>query len=147
MLDEHQERIEKLEEQLTNDETELESAVLRNILKEHQLQLETFRTTVETLRTAPVPTNDYTARHRLGAIQREIKRLRAHLPIYARREDLLKEISAKRVVILKADTGSGKSTQLVQYLIDEGFAENGMFTSLESIHLSEALSIVFSLIL
>ena len=107
--------------------------LLTNLLQEHQLQLETFDATVESLFKASSPSDNYTAKHRLGAIQREIKRLRAHLPIYARREDLLQQISSTRVVILKADTGSGKSTQLVQYLIDGGFTERGTLRFLQLI--------------
>jgi HrpA-like RNA helicase len=62
-------------------------------------------------------------------LKREIERLKAHLPIYARRLDLIFTIASSRVVILKADTGSGKSTQLVQYLVDAGLANQGLFIS------------------
>jgi HrpA-like RNA helicase len=108
------------------DNDDIENNVTQSLLQEHRAQLETFNSTIKSLTDASLPTNDYTAKHRLGAIKREIKRLKSHLPIYARRQELLDAIRSKRIVILKADTGSGKSTQLVQYLVDGGFSEDGM---------------------
>ncbi|CAF1564351.1 unnamed protein product, partial [Didymodactylos carnosus] len=58
-------------------------------------------------------------------LTREMRRLQAHLPIYARRTSILNEIKKNQVVVLKADTGSGKSTQLIQYIHDSGLAKNG----------------------
>lgn len=57
-------------------------------------------------------------------LERELKRWKACLPIYARRSDIIKKIRANQVLVLKADTGSGKSTQTVQYLCDAHFADD-----------------------
>jgi HrpA-like RNA helicase len=122
---EHELRIAEIKSDLA-DNDDIENNVTQSLLQEHRAQLETFNSTIKSLTDASLPTNDYTAKHRLGAIKREIKRLKSHLPIYARRQELLDAIRSKRIVILKADTGSGKSTQLVQYLVDGGFAEDGM---------------------
>jgi hypothetical protein len=43
----------------------------------------------------------------------------AMLPIYASKEKLLQEIQRNDVVVLVSGTGSGKSTQLPQYLLDD----------------------------
>ncbi|CAF1248124.1 unnamed protein product [Rotaria sordida] len=87
-------------------------------------QLETFNTIISSLHTFN-PSTLLEAQNHLNILNREIKRLKTHLPIYARRQDLLDAIMLNRVVILKADTGSGKSTQLVQYLVDAGLADRG----------------------
>ncbi|PIN24607.1 DEAH-box RNA helicase [Handroanthus impetiginosus] len=53
-------------------------------------------------------------------MMRECRRLDDGLPIYARRQDILKQIQCQQVTILIGETGSGKSTQLVQFLADSG---------------------------
>ncbi|XP_044469788.1 ATP-dependent RNA helicase DEAH12, chloroplastic-like [Mangifera indica] len=53
-------------------------------------------------------------------IFRECKRLEAGLPIYVRRQEILKRIYDDQVMVLIGETGSGKSTQLVQFLADSG---------------------------
>ena len=69
-------------------------------------------------------------------LQREYKRWQSHLPIYARRRDIIKKLRQNQVLILKADTGSGKSTQVVQYLCDEHFADSSKSTFCLKISLS-----------
>ncbi|KAH8288798.1 hypothetical protein KR054_009748 [Drosophila jambulina] len=44
-----------------------------------------------------------------------------NLPIYAKREEIITAINANPVVILKGETGCGKTTQVPQYILDEGF--------------------------
>ena len=48
------------------------------------------------------------------------------LPMYARRQKILSTIAENQVCILIGETGSGKSTQLVQYLYDAGIASDGI---------------------
>ncbi|CAN6810563.1 unnamed protein product [Brassica oleracea] len=56
-------------------------------------------------------------------IRRECRRLEDGLPIYAYRRNILKRIHGEQVVmVLIGETGSGKSTQLVQFLADSGVA-------------------------
>lgn len=121
----HEQRIEAIRSKL-DDGDDAGEVITLNLLEEHRAQLRTFDETIKLYAKSPDPTNNYAARHRLGAIRREIKRLDLHLPIYARRPQLLEALRSNRVLILKADTGSGKSTQLVQYLVDGGFAEQGI---------------------
>ena len=54
-----------------------------------------------------------------------IKQQREYLPIYSVREELLTIIRDNRVVIIVGETGSGKTTQLTQYLYEDGYAAFG----------------------
>ncbi|XP_045199868.2 uncharacterized protein LOC123554058 [Mercenaria mercenaria] len=56
----------------------------------------------------------------------ECRRFSAALPMYARREDILTTIGENQVCVILGETGSGKSTQMVQYLYQAGFAGNGI---------------------
>lgn len=53
-------------------------------------------------------------------IRRECRRLEDGLPIYTYRTDILREIHYQQIMVLIGETGSGKSTQLVQFLADSG---------------------------
>ncbi|KAI3814030.1 hypothetical protein L1987_18772 [Smallanthus sonchifolius] len=55
-------------------------------------------------------------------IKRECRRLDDGLPIYADRKDILWQIHCQQVMVLIGETGSGKSTQLVQFLADSAVA-------------------------
>lgn len=55
-----------------------------------------------------------------------IAQVRASLPVYRFREDLLKAIEEYQVLIIVGETGSGKTTQITQYLHEAGFTKNGM---------------------
>ena len=57
---------------------------------------------------------------------RECTHFAATLPIYARRSEIIKTILSHQVTVLVGETGSGKSTQVVQYLYDAGLADNGL---------------------
>ncbi|THH04368.1 hypothetical protein EW145_g5571 [Phellinidium pouzarii] len=50
---------------------------------------------------------------------------RKSLPIYKLREPLLQAFRDHQVLIVVGDTGSGKTTQMTQYLAEEGFADRG----------------------
>ncbi|KAI0640101.1 P-loop containing nucleoside triphosphate hydrolase protein [Trametes polyzona] len=54
-----------------------------------------------------------------------IQEQRKSLPIYKLREPLLQAIREHQVLIVVGDTGSGKTTQMTQYLAEEGFADKG----------------------
>ncbi|KAG9004342.1 DEAH-box ATP-dependent RNA helicase prp22, partial [Tulasnella sp. 427] len=54
-----------------------------------------------------------------------IKEQRESLPIFKLREQLVNAIRENQVLIVVGDTGSGKTTQLTQYLAEEGFADHG----------------------
>ncbi|KAJ8496711.1 hypothetical protein ONZ51_g929 [Trametes cubensis] len=56
---------------------------------------------------------------------KSIQEQRKSLPIYKLREPLLQAIREHQVLIVVGDTGSGKTTQMTQYLAEEGFADKG----------------------
>lgn len=50
---------------------------------------------------------------------------RKSLPIYKLREQLMQAVRDNQILIVVGDTGSGKTTQMTQYLAEDGFAERG----------------------
>ncbi len=101
-------------------------SIKEDFVKELRGQLEVFNTIILSL-SAFNPTTLLEAQNHLKVLKREIKRFKNRLPIYARRLDLIFTILSSPVTVIKADTGSGKSTQLVQYLVDAGLADRGAF--------------------
>ena len=55
-----------------------------------------------------------------------MKEQRESLPIYKLRETIVRAVDENQVLIVVGDTGSGKTTQMTQYLAEEGFANRGM---------------------
>jgi pre-mRNA-splicing factor ATP-dependent RNA helicase DHX16 len=55
-----------------------------------------------------------------------MEQTRQSLPIYEFREDLLAAIAEHQVLIVVAETGSGKTTQLPQYLHEAGYTKGGL---------------------
>ena len=55
-----------------------------------------------------------------------IKEQRESLPVYRFRQQLLDAVRGNQLLIVVGDTGSGKTTQLTQYLAEDGFANEGM---------------------
>ncbi|KAL0255471.1 hypothetical protein I308_100275 [Cryptococcus tetragattii IND107] len=54
-----------------------------------------------------------------------IQEQRRSLPIYKLREQLVAAIRDNQILVVVGDTGSGKTTQMAQYLAEEGFLEKG----------------------
>jgi len=50
---------------------------------------------------------------------------RKALPIYPFRDDLLKAVRAHQILIIVGETGSGKTTQIPQYLYEDGYCAGG----------------------
>ncbi|KAH8602585.1 putative Pre-mRNA-splicing factor ATP-dependent RNA helicase prp16 [Bisporella sp. PMI_857] len=57
---------------------------------------------------------------------KSLKEQREYLPAFAVREDLLKVIRENQVTIVVGETGSGKTTQLTQFLYEAGYGNQGM---------------------
>ena len=55
-----------------------------------------------------------------------IKQQRESLPVFKLRNQFLEAVSENQLMIVVGDTGSGKTTQLTQYLAEGGFANDGM---------------------
>ncbi|XP_060068693.1 uncharacterized protein LOC132548818 [Ylistrum balloti] len=56
----------------------------------------------------------------------ECNRLEKGLPMYARRSDILDIVKKNQVSVIIGETGSGKSTQMAQYLYQSGYGNTGM---------------------
>lgn len=57
---------------------------------------------------------------------KSLREQREFLPAFAVREDLLRVIRDNQVVIVVGETGSGKTTQLTQFLYEDGYGKLGM---------------------
>ncbi|KAL8666327.1 MAG: hypothetical protein Q9202_001598 [Teloschistes flavicans] len=55
-----------------------------------------------------------------------IKQQRESLPVFKFRKQLLEAVRENQLMIVVGDTGSGKTTQLTQYLAEGGFANEGI---------------------
>lgn len=55
-----------------------------------------------------------------------IKQQRESLPVFAFREQLIKAVRENQILIVVGETGSGKTTQLTQYLAEAGFTNHGI---------------------
>jgi pre-mRNA-splicing factor ATP-dependent RNA helicase DHX38/PRP16 len=80
-------------------------------------------------------TDDYKAEHRFKdhideneqqSDRQKILKQRQYLPAFAVRNELLNVIRDNNIVIVVGETGSGKTTQLTQYLHEEGYTKYGM---------------------
>ena len=56
---------------------------------------------------------------------KSIQEQRESLPIFKLREQLVQAVSDNQVLVVVGDTGSGKTTQMTQYLAEEGFSNYG----------------------
>ncbi|XP_069799913.1 pre-mRNA-splicing factor ATP-dependent RNA helicase DHX16 [Dendropsophus ebraccatus] len=55
-----------------------------------------------------------------------IQEVRRSLPVFPYRSDLLQAIANHQILIIEGETGSGKTTQIPQYLHEEGYTQKGM---------------------
>ncbi|GAB1526013.1 Helicase associated domain (HA2) [Rhizoctonia solani] len=60
------------------------------------------------------------------AKSRTLKEQREYLPAFACREDLMKTIRENQVIVVVGETGSGKTTQLAQFLYEDGYCKHGI---------------------
>jgi pre-mRNA-splicing factor ATP-dependent RNA helicase DHX16 len=57
---------------------------------------------------------------------RSIEETRKSLPVYGFREDILSAVAEHQILIIVGETGSGKTTQLPQYLHEAGYTKGGL---------------------
>ncbi|OWF42278.1 hypothetical protein KP79_PYT16455 [Mizuhopecten yessoensis] len=108
-----------------------ETKALEDKLKELKLQKGEFQNCIATVHRIFVEMKDThickkTVFEIMKAFGVECNRLEKALPMYARRSDILDTVKNNQVSVIIGETGSGKSTQMVQYLYQSGFASRGM---------------------
>jgi pre-mRNA-splicing factor ATP-dependent RNA helicase DHX15/PRP43 len=64
--------------------------------------------------------------HPLSAHYQKILEGRLKLPVYKFKDKLLKAVEDNQIVIVEGETGSGKTTQIPQFLVEAGYAEKGV---------------------
>lgn len=62
----------------------------------------------------------------LSVERAEMKKVRESLPIYKYREELLTLIRDNKIIVMVGETGSGKTTQVPQYLHEVGYTSGGI---------------------
>ncbi|TIC18606.1 hypothetical protein E3Q13_01918 [Wallemia mellicola] len=60
------------------------------------------------------------------AKSKTIKQQRQFLPSFACREELMNTIRENQITVVVGETGSGKTTQLTQFLVEDGYGKAGM---------------------
>lgn len=60
------------------------------------------------------------------AKSKSLSQQRQYLPIFSVRDELLQVVRENQVVVVVGETGSGKTTQLTQYLHEDGYTSNGI---------------------
>lgn len=56
----------------------------------------------------------------------DIEETKKSLPVYPFRDDLIQAVREHQVLIIEGETGSGKTTQIPQYLHEALFTEGGV---------------------
>lgn len=55
----------------------------------------------------------------------DIEETKKSLPVFPFRDDIIQAVRDHQVLIIEGETGSGKTTQIPQYLYEAGFTEDG----------------------
>ena len=56
---------------------------------------------------------------------KSIKEQRESLPVYRLKKELMEAISKNQILVVVGETGSGKTTQMTQYMVEMGLTSNG----------------------
>ncbi|XP_059157663.1 uncharacterized protein LOC131942020 [Physella acuta] len=117
-------------EESEDDVDNSEELALRDKLVELTKQLKVFEDDCNELKERVKQLNLLTAsmadlNNVLETVGVECQRLSTALPIYARRKDIVEHVKANQVSVILGETGSGKSTQIAQYLYEAGLAGSG----------------------
>ncbi|KAK6190741.1 hypothetical protein SNE40_002538 [Patella caerulea] len=107
------------------EKSALESKLIE--LRSQETEYCSFLSRVKTRLSESVMSDDFDTilTHQSKSFGIESCRLDSALPIYARRADIVECVKNNQVTIIRGETGSGKSTQMVQYLY-ENLSSNKM---------------------
>ncbi|KAG7810598.1 hypothetical protein KL921_003093 [Ogataea angusta] len=73
--------------------------------------------------------SDYAARIQLSEYKEMVGK-RAKLPAWQKKEQLVSVINSNRICLITGETGSGKSTQIVQFILDQLNSQNDFSTNI-----------------
>ncbi|TPX67350.1 hypothetical protein SpCBS45565_g03859 [Spizellomyces sp. 'palustris'] len=59
------------------------------------------------------------------ARSKSLREQREYLPVFSVREELLRVVRENQIIVIVGETGSGKTTQLTQYLHEDGYTRHG----------------------
>lgn len=71
----------------------------------------------------------------------EILEKRTTLPVWEQREEFLKEVRSHQSVVLVGETGSGKTTQIPQFLVNSGYCDDGKVVAITQPRRVAAMSV------
>uniref|UniRef100_A0A2C9JL94 RBR-type E3 ubiquitin transferase n=1 Tax=Biomphalaria glabrata TaxID=6526 RepID=A0A2C9JL94_BIOGL len=114
----------------TSEDNSAELMALKDKMEEQQKQLKMFLDWNSELNKKlhnlePTKTSEVEVIALSRKVGIECQRLDNALPMYARRQDIIEKVTSNQVSVILGETGSGKSTQLVQYLYEAGLAKAG----------------------
>ena len=138
----HSQKLRNIQQQIDRTRTELrnlynhdEAKSKMETLEQKQLELEKqkeeFIEARDSLKTKLRSVEDNDAFYKeiqdlKTRFKRECHRFDKGLPVYAKRRDIVELVKQNQVSVIVGDTGSGKSTQLVQYLQETGVGGPGV---------------------
>ena len=110
-----------------------ERKVLEQKKEELKMQLDEFRrfevqitSCLDAQRWQPPSSVESAVKKLREAFGRECRRIEAALPMYAKKTKITEIVRENQVCVILGETGSGKSTQMTQYLYEAGFANEGL---------------------
>ncbi|XP_078365786.1 uncharacterized protein LOC144650025 [Oculina patagonica] len=110
-----------------------ERVALKHKKEELELQLEEFKrfeahitSSLDEQNCQPLSSVEKTIKELRKIFGRECHRLEASLPMYAKKTKIIDLVKENQVCVVLGETGSGKSTQMTQYLHEAGLAEKGL---------------------
>ncbi|KAK2139100.1 hypothetical protein LSH36_2033g00000 [Paralvinella palmiformis] len=141
LLEKHAGKMKELEKQIgdivATKRNNLSSLSRLEILENRLAELESQKTEfvrflnslIKEYDALDVETSDCQFRNKMDRLRQrfisEIPKFSSALPMYARRSEILKCIENSQVSVILGETGSGKSTQMTQYIVDADLSNHG----------------------